>query len=136
MSALWMSTLTEAAMRTTALLGVAAIVALTMRQRAAATRHLVWALALGGALVLPLAEGGAAPRDGAGAAGDRRRAIGFCLGCEDGALGAQCGTVAVARLPPFAGPGPHAFAAAAGGNDRGAVPPYARNGGGRIPGGR
>ena len=61
MSALWMSTLTEAAVRTTALLGVAAIIALLLRQRAAAVRHLVWALALGGALVLPLV-GAALPR--------------------------------------------------------------------------
>ncbi len=54
MSALWISTLTEAAVRTTALLGVAATVAFLLRRRAAATRHFVWALALGGALVLPL----------------------------------------------------------------------------------
>ena len=61
MSALWMSTLTEAAVRTTALLGIAAIIALAMRHRAAVMRHLVWALALGGALVLPLV-GAALPR--------------------------------------------------------------------------
>ncbi len=50
---LW--TLMDAAARATALLGVAAVVAVLLRHRSAALRHLVWATGLGGALVLPLA---------------------------------------------------------------------------------
>ena len=50
---LW--TLTDAAVRTTAFLGIAAVLAILLRQHSAALRHLVWAFGLGGALVMPLA---------------------------------------------------------------------------------
>ena len=50
---LW--TLTDVAVRTTAFLGIAAVLAILLRQRAAGLRHLVWAFGLGGALVMPLA---------------------------------------------------------------------------------
>ena len=55
MSALWMPTVIEAAVRSTALLGLAAVLAFVLRHRSAALRHLVWTLALAGGLVLPLA---------------------------------------------------------------------------------
>ena len=55
MSSLWISALADAAVRTTALLGVAAAIAALASQRSAALRHFVWALALAGVLVLPLA---------------------------------------------------------------------------------
>ena len=55
MSALWISALVETAVRSTALLGIAALVTLVLRRRSAAIRHLVWGLALAGVLVLPLA---------------------------------------------------------------------------------
>ena len=55
MSALWMPTVIEAAVRSTALLGFAAVLAFVLRHRSAALRHLVWTLALAGGLVLPLA---------------------------------------------------------------------------------
>ena len=55
MSALWISALAETALRATALLGIAALLTLFLRRRAATTRHLVWGLALAGVLVLPLA---------------------------------------------------------------------------------
>lgn len=55
MSALWISALAETAVRSTALLGIAALLTLFLRRRAATTRHLVWGLALAGVLVLPLA---------------------------------------------------------------------------------
>ena len=54
MSALWISALAEAAVRSTALLGIAALLTLFLRRRAATTRHLVWGCALAGVLVLPL----------------------------------------------------------------------------------
>lgn len=50
---LW--TLTDAAVRATALLGIAAALAFFLRHRCAALRHLVWTLGLGGALAMPLA---------------------------------------------------------------------------------
>ena len=50
---LW--TLTDAAVRATALLGIAGALAFFLRHRCAALRHLVWALGLGGALAMPLA---------------------------------------------------------------------------------
>ena len=55
MSAPWMPTVIEAAVRSTALLGFAAVLAVLLRHRSAALRHLVWTLALAGGLVLPLA---------------------------------------------------------------------------------
>ena len=54
MSELWISALGESAVRATALLGIAALLTLFLRRRAATTRHLVWGLALAGVLVLPL----------------------------------------------------------------------------------
>ena len=54
MSALWLSTLADAAMRATVVLGIAAAIAALPRHRSAALRHFIWALALAGALVLPL----------------------------------------------------------------------------------
>ena len=50
---LW--TLTDAAVRATALLGIAGALAFFLRHRCAALRHMVWALGLGGALAMPLA---------------------------------------------------------------------------------
>ena len=120
MSALWMSTLTETAVRTTALLGVAAIIALTMRHRAAATRHLVWALALGGTLVLPLV-GAVLP----GMAVPVPQAIADALA----APAADANPTLPARDARSPAPlatvprvGLESFAAPAVGNDRGAVP--------------
>lgn len=55
MSALWISALAETAVRSAALLGIAALLTLVLRRRAAATRHLVWGCALADVLVLPLA---------------------------------------------------------------------------------
>ena len=55
MSALWMSAMIDAAARATVLLGVAAAVTLVLRHRSAAMRHLVWSVALAGALILPAA---------------------------------------------------------------------------------
>ena len=55
MSAMWISALAETAVRSTALLGIAALLTLVLCRRSAAIRHLVWGLALGGRLVLPLA---------------------------------------------------------------------------------
>jgi beta-lactamase regulating signal transducer with metallopeptidase domain len=52
MSNLVLDTLIKA----TLLVALAAIVSLVWRRAAAATRHLIWALALGGILVLPIAE--------------------------------------------------------------------------------
>ena len=49
---LW--TLTDAAVRATALLGIAGALAFFLRHRCAALRHAVWALGLGGALAMPL----------------------------------------------------------------------------------
>jgi beta-lactamase regulating signal transducer with metallopeptidase domain len=54
MSTFWISALADAALRATALLGIAAAVAALPRHRPAAVRHFVWALALAGALALPL----------------------------------------------------------------------------------
>ena len=119
MSALWMSILTEAAVRTTALLGVAAIIALLLRHRAAATRHLVWALALGGALVLPLV-GAALPR----VAVPVPRAIADALPAladESTALAAH-DTRFPAALTTVPRLGPQSSAAPAVGNDRAEVP--------------
>ena len=120
MSALWISTLTETAVRTTALLGVAALIALTMRHRAAATRHLVWALALGGALVLPLV-GAVLPRVAvpvpqaiADALPDSAADANLTLPVRDTRSAAPLATVP--RL------GLESFAAHAAGNDRGEVP--------------
>ena len=120
MSALWMSTLTEAAVRTTALLGVAAIIALLLRHRAAATRHLVWALALGVALVLPLV-GAALPQ----VAVPVPQAIADALP----ALAADATTALPARdtgspaaLTGITRLGPDASAAPGAGNDRAEVP--------------
>ena len=48
-------TLMDAAVRSTALLGIAGGLAFSLRHRCAALRHLVWALGLGGALAMPLA---------------------------------------------------------------------------------
>ena len=45
----------EAAVRSTALLGLAAVLTFLLRHWSAALRHLVWTVALAGALVLPLA---------------------------------------------------------------------------------
>ena len=55
MSSLWISALADAAVRTTALLGIAAAITALASHRSAALRHFVWALALAGVLVLPLA---------------------------------------------------------------------------------
>ena len=55
MSALWISALAETAVRSTALLGIAALLTLVLCRRSAAIRHLVWGLALAGVLILPLA---------------------------------------------------------------------------------
>ena len=55
MSSFWISTLADAAVRATALLGIAAAVAALAGRRSAALRHFVWALALVGVLILPLA---------------------------------------------------------------------------------
>ena len=55
MSAMWISALAETAVRSTALLGIAALLTLVLCRRSAAIRHLVWGLALAGLLVLPLA---------------------------------------------------------------------------------
>ena len=55
MSAFWVSTLADAAVRATALLAIAATIAALAGRRSAALRHLVWALALVGVLILPLA---------------------------------------------------------------------------------
>ena len=120
MSALWMSTLTEAAVRTTALLGVAAIIALTMRHRAAATRHLVWALALGGALVLPLA-GAALPRVMVPVPHAIADALAAPAADANLALTAR-DTRSPASLATVPRLGPGSFAAPAVGNDRGEAP--------------
>ena len=56
MSSFWISTLADAAVRGTALLGIAATVAALAGRRSAALRHFVWALALVGVLILPLAS--------------------------------------------------------------------------------
>ena len=55
MSSFWISTLADAAVRATALLGIAAAIAAIAGRRSAALRHFVWALALAGVLLLPLA---------------------------------------------------------------------------------
>ena len=55
MSAFWISALADAAVRATALLGIAAAITALLRNRSAALRHLVWALAIAGVLVMPLA---------------------------------------------------------------------------------
>lgn len=55
MSSFWISTLADGAVRATALLGIAAAIAALGGRRAAALRHFVWALALVGVLMLPLA---------------------------------------------------------------------------------
>ena len=55
MSSFWISTLADAAVRATALLGIAAAIAAIAGRRSAALRHFVWALALVGVLLLPLA---------------------------------------------------------------------------------
>ncbi len=55
MSSFWISTLADAAVRATALLGIAATIAALAGSRAAVLRHFVWALALVGVLILPLA---------------------------------------------------------------------------------
>ena len=55
MSSFWISTLADAAVRATALLGIAAAIAAIAGRRSAALRHFVWALALVGVLILPLA---------------------------------------------------------------------------------
>ena len=55
MSAFWISALADAAVRATALLGIAAAITALPRNRSAALRHLVWALAIAGVLVMPLA---------------------------------------------------------------------------------
>ena len=55
MSAFWISALADAAVRATALLGIAAAITALPRHRSAALRHLVWALAIAGVLVMPLA---------------------------------------------------------------------------------
>ena len=57
MSAFWISALADAAVRATALLGIAAAITALLRNRSAALRHLVWALAIAGVLVMPLAGG-------------------------------------------------------------------------------
>ena len=54
MSALWLAALADATARATVVLGIAAAITALPRQRSAALRHFVWALALAGALVLPL----------------------------------------------------------------------------------
>ena len=121
MNALWMSTLTEAAVRTTALLGVAAIIALTMRHRAAATRHLVWALALGGALVLPLV-GAVLPRVAVPVPQAIADALAAPAADANLSLPARdAGSTAPLATVPRLGPDP--FAAPVGGNDDGAVSP-------------
>ena len=120
MSALWMSTLTEAAVRTTALLGVAATVAFLLRHRAAATRHLVWVLALGGALVLPLA-GAALPRVMVPVPQAVADALPVPATSAETALSAHDATSSapLATVPRL---GPDSFAAPAAGNDPGEVP--------------
>lgn len=55
MSSFWMSALADGAVRATALLGIATALATLAGRRSAALRHFVWALALAGVLVLPLA---------------------------------------------------------------------------------
>ena len=53
MSALWVSTILDAATRATVLMSIAAVLSLMLRHRTAELRHLVWCVALTGALVLP-----------------------------------------------------------------------------------
>ncbi len=55
MSSFWMSALADGAVRATALLVIATVLAALAGRRSAALRHFVWALALAGVLVLPLA---------------------------------------------------------------------------------
>ena len=55
MSSFWISALADGAVRATALLGITAALAALAGRRSAALRHFVWALALAGVLVLPLA---------------------------------------------------------------------------------
>ena len=55
MSSFWIAALADGAVRATALLGIAAALAALAGRRSAALRHFVWALALAGVLVLPLA---------------------------------------------------------------------------------
>ena len=55
MSSFWVSALADGAVRATALLGIATALAALAGRRSAALRHFVWALALAGVLVLPLA---------------------------------------------------------------------------------
>ena len=120
MSALWMSTLTEAAVRTTALLAVAAIVALVLRRRDAATRHLVWAIALGGALVLPLA-GAVLPGVSVPVPRVVADALPVPAANANGALPAL-DVAPLASLATVPGIGPDSFAPPAVGNNRGEAP--------------
>ena len=55
MSSFWMSALADGAVRATALLVIATVLAALAGRRSAAFRHFVWALALTGVLLLPLA---------------------------------------------------------------------------------
>ena len=48
-----MTTFIEVTLRVTVLLGLATGLTLALRRRSAATRHLVWVMGLGGALILP-----------------------------------------------------------------------------------
>lgn len=61
MSAFWVSVLADTAVRATALLSIAAAITGLVRHRSAGLRHLVWALAIAGVLVMPLA-GAVLPR--------------------------------------------------------------------------
>ena len=61
MSAFWVSALADTAVRAAALLTVAAAITVLPRYRSAAVRHFVWAFAIAGVLVLPLA-GAVMPR--------------------------------------------------------------------------
>ena len=95
MSSFWISTLADAAVRATALLGIAATVAALAGSRAAVLRHFVWALALVGVLILPLAGAvlPGVPVPGADAVDRRRRSTGGSRGYEAG----RCGTGRRAR---------------------------------------
>ena len=53
----WLAALVDTSLRLSVILLVAGAIAMALRRSAANLRHLVWALALGGALMLPLAAG-------------------------------------------------------------------------------
>ena len=53
----WLAALGDTTLRVTVVLLLAALIVIALRRSAANLRHLVWAVALGGALVLPVAAG-------------------------------------------------------------------------------